>query len=168
MSEQALSLLDADLSALLGAPLEAPANTLGAGDIVAATVTAANSAGLTLSLESGLAATCAASAAAAPGFALPAIGDQVHAVIETLSSTGATLSIAKAQSIAAFDRWAELANSHAELEGTVQIVLRGGFGIEAEGARLLLPYRESGIRNEPSAASSASRSPSSTPSAPRS
>ena len=61
MSEQALSLLDADLSALLGAPLEAPAETLGAGDIVAATVTAANSAGLTLSLDSGLAATCAAS-----------------------------------------------------------------------------------------------------------
>ena len=148
MSEQALSLLDADLSALLGAPLEAPADTLGAGDIVSATVTAANSAGLTLSLDSGLAATCAASSAAAPGFAPPAIGDRVHAVIETLSSTGATLSIAKAQSIAAFDRWAERAGGHAELEGTVQIVLRGGFGIEAEGTRLLLPYRESGIRNE--------------------
>ena len=65
MSEQALSLLDADLSALLGAPLEAPADTLGAGDIVSATVTAANSAGLILSLDSGLAATCAASAASA-------------------------------------------------------------------------------------------------------
>jgi small subunit ribosomal protein S1 len=26
--------------------------------------------------------------------------------------------------------------------------MRGGFGIEAEGTRLLLPYRESGIRNE--------------------
>lgn len=148
MSEQALSLLDAELSALLGAPLEAPADTLGAGDLVAATVTAISDTALTLTLDSGLSATCAKAEAAAPGHNLPSVGDRVHATIESLSTAGATLSIAKAQSIAAFDAWAQRANAHTELEATVQIVLRGGFGIEADGARLLLPYRESGIRNE--------------------
>lgn len=148
MSEQALSLLDAELSALLGAPLEAPADTLGAGDLVAATVTAISDAALTLTLDSGLSATCAKAEGAAPGHNLPSVGDRVQATIESLATAGATLSIAKAQSIAAFDAWAQRANAHTELEGTVQIVLRGGFGIEADGARLLLPYRESGIRNE--------------------
>jgi small subunit ribosomal protein S1 len=150
MTVETVTLLDDELSALLAAPIEPDANDseTGPGSIADAIVESVSGPQILLRLSTGAIGVASADEARpAKGTLSLAPGDPVRVMLDTaIDGTRWNVSIGKAAAVASWELWKQRAVDRSEVEGTIQLVVRGGFGVDVEGFRCFLPGRESGIR----------------------
>lgn len=144
--------LDAEIEELLNAPVTAdPVATDGIaeGVIVEAKVHEIDEDWVYVQLDDEQFGRCDVDDVTVPGSTdMPAIGDTVRVLLEEPLDEGTwAVSIAKAALIDVFDQVAGWKKEKKRVRGRVNLVVRGGFAVDAFGLRCFLPGRESGIRH---------------------
>lgn len=147
--------LDAEIEALLGAPVEADphdADALAPGNLADGTVETVDDEWVYVRLSDEIVGRCPLDDAGQPGStATPAAGDAVRVLIEVDLGDGRVgVSIGKAILLDTYRDLRRAAKERRRVVGRINQVVRGGFAVDAEGVRAFLPGRESGIARDAS------------------
>ena len=144
----AMPALDPELAQLLASPVEPdpPGDGVQEGDVVAATVHEVDADYVYVKLDEDQFGRCPVGDAALPGARAPVVGDAIRVLVERAIDAGLwEVAIGKAVLLERYDEVMAWPGG-APVEGTITLVLRGGFAVDVEGVRCFLPGRDSGIR----------------------